>query len=47
MKQQIEKRQKCEVYKRIVGYLKPCDQANVGKQAEFKDRLVYSKNVSE
>lgn len=34
-------RTKCEVYKRIVGYLRPCDQANKGKQAEMKDRKVF------
>ncbi len=31
----------CEVYSRIVGYLRPVRQWHDGKQAEFKDRLTY------
>ena len=30
--------QPCEVYSRIVGYLRPIDQWNKGKQEEFKER---------
>lgn len=33
--------QACEVYSRVVGYLRPTDQWNIGKQQEFKDRKVY------
>ena len=36
-------RQKCEVYTRVVGYLRPVDQFNEGKQAEFIDRKEFSK----
>jgi ribonucleoside-triphosphate reductase len=32
----------CEVYSRVVGYLRPVNQWNEGKQAEFKNRKVYS-----
>lgn len=32
---------KCEVYSRIVGYLRPVDQWNDGKQAEFRMRRTY------
>ena len=31
----------CEVYSRIVGYLRPVQQWNVGKQQEFKERENY------
>jgi ribonucleoside-triphosphate reductase len=31
----------CEVYSRIVGYLRPVQNWNEGKQQEFKDRLTY------
>ena len=31
----------CEVYSRIVGYLRPVQNWNVGKQQEFKDRQYY------
>ena len=36
------KRTKCEVYSRIVGYLRPVDQWNDGKRAEFKDRVMFN-----
>jgi len=29
---------KCEVYSRVVGYLRPVQQWNEGKAEEFKDR---------
>jgi ribonucleoside-triphosphate reductase (formate) len=33
--------QKCEVYSRIVGYIRPVQQWNAGKSEEFKDRREY------
>ncbi len=33
--------QPCEVYTRVVGYLRPVGQFNVGKQQEYKDRKEY------
>ena len=35
------KRTKCEVYSRVVGYLRPVMQWNDGKQAEWKDRKMF------
>ena len=35
------KRTKCEVYSRIVGYIRPVQQWNDGKQAEFADRKEF------
>ncbi|MFA5128244.1 MAG: ribonucleoside triphosphate reductase [Patescibacteria group bacterium] len=32
---------KCEVYSRVVGYLRPVDQWNKGKRAEFQMRKTY------
>tara|TARA_Y100000310_G_scaffold272962_1_gene288214 strand:- start:22 stop:210 length:189 start_codon:yes stop_codon:yes gene_type:complete len=32
---------KCEVYSRIVGYLRPVQQWNEGKVSEFKDRKCF------
>lgn len=32
---------KCEVYSRIVGYLRPVSQWNEGKKLEFEERKVY------
>ena len=36
---------KCEVYSRVVGYLRPVDQWNDGKQAEFAIRKTFDKSV--
>ena len=33
--------QKTEVYSRVVGYIRPVEQWNKGKQAEFGDRSEY------
>jgi len=38
-------RQPCEVYSRIVGYIRPVDQWNPGKQSEFSDRLTFENGV--
>jgi len=35
-------KQPCEVYSRIVGYLRPVSQWNFGKQQEFRDRKEFS-----
>jgi len=35
----------CEVYSRIVGYLRPVDQWNNGKRAEYKDRKLLDKMI--
>jgi len=34
-------KQPCEVYSRIVGYIRPVNQWNKGKQQEYDDRKVY------
>jgi len=36
-----EKRQPCEVYSRIVGYLRPVQNWNEGKKAEYHDRKEF------
>lgn len=38
-------RTKCEVYSRVVGYLRPVDQWNNGKSAEYSDRVTFESNV--
>ena len=35
------KRTKCEIYSRIVGYLRPLQQWNDGKIAEWKERKTF------
>lgn len=42
MEEEIEqKRQPCEVYSRVVGYIRPIEQWNPGKQSEFHDRTAF------
>ena len=31
----------CEVYSRVVGYLRPVKSWNIGKQEEFRERKTY------
>jgi ribonucleoside-triphosphate reductase (formate) len=38
-------KQPCEVYTRIVGYLRPVSQFNEGKQQEFKERKEFKLNL--
>ena len=33
---------KCKVYSRVVGYFRPIETWNDGKQEEFKDRVNYN-----
>jgi hypothetical protein len=41
MTAQPKKRQPCQIYSRVVGYLSPIDRWNSGKKEEFKDRKEY------
>jgi hypothetical protein len=36
-----ERKVPCEVYSRIVGYLRPVQNWNAGKQQEFSERKTY------
>jgi hypothetical protein len=38
--------QSCEVYSRVVGYLRPVAQWNDGKQAEFSLRKTFARSLS-
>jgi len=42
-----KKRVPCEVYSRVVGYLRPISQWNEGKQEEFDERHVFSTDSKE
>ncbi len=35
------KRTRCQVYSRVVGYIRPTTSWNLGKQEEFKDRKLF------
>jgi len=36
------KRQKCEIYSRVVGYLSPVNRWNDGKKSEFSERKTFN-----
>ena len=38
----MAKRTKCEVYSRVVGYIRPIQSWNNGKQAEWDDRVTFN-----
>jgi ribonucleoside-triphosphate reductase len=40
---QVGKEQECTVFSRIVGYLRPVNQWNAGKQQEYKERALFDK----
>ena len=35
-------RTECEIYSRVVGYMRPIKQWNLGKRQEFKDRKTFN-----
>ena len=37
----------CEVYSRVVGYIRPIDQWNAGKQAEFENRKLFDRALQQ
>ncbi len=39
------KKSTCEVYSRVVGYLRPLNTWNDGKQAEYQDRKLFDKGI--
>lgn len=39
---QVVTRQRCEVYSRVVGYYRPVNQWNSGKQSEYSDRVTFN-----
>ncbi len=38
---EVKKKQECEVYSRVVGYLSPVSEWNKGKKEEFIQRQEY------
>ena len=41
-----DRRVPCEVYSRVVGYLRPVEQWNIGKREEFRQRKEYAMKAS-
>jgi ribonucleoside-triphosphate reductase (formate) len=44
---EISQTSECEVFSRIVGYLRPVEQWNDGKQEEFADRKLFDKMIKD
>ncbi len=42
IKELEKKRVPCEVYSRVVGYIRPVSQWNEGKREEFSERHLFS-----
>ena len=40
-----KKRTPCEVYSRVVGYLRPVSHWNEGKQEEFEERVMFDDSL--
>lgn len=43
--QEIE-RQKCEIYTRVMWYLRPCSHYNTGKKSEFYSRKCFTEQAA-
>lgn len=41
IKEQAMKRQKCEVFSRSMGFIRPIDNFNIGKRSEFEERNTF------
>jgi len=41
-----EERTECEIWSRVMGYLRPVENWNKGKKQEFKDRVCYSEQTT-
>lgn len=41
-----EKRSRCIVYTRVMGYHRPVESFNVGKLGEHKERVKFAENLS-
>lgn len=38
-------RQKAEVFSRSMGYIRPVNNFNIGKRAEFEERKTFKENI--
>ena len=40
-----KKRQKCEVFSRSMGFIRPIENFNIGKRSEFEERKTFKENI--
>lgn len=38
-------RQKCEIFSRSMGYIRPVENFNIGKRAEYEERKTFKENI--
>ena len=38
-------RQRCEVFSRSMGYIRPVENFNIGKRAEYEERKTFKENI--
>ena len=41
-----EERQRCEVWSRVMGYHRPTSSYNIGKKAEFAERVFFTEDAA-
>ncbi|MDK2979634.1 MAG: hypothetical protein PWP52_2348 [Bacteroidales bacterium] len=41
------RRQRCDIFSRVVGYVRRIDSWNYGKQSEFHDRILFKTDINE
>ena len=41
-----EERQRCEVWSRVMGYHRPTSSYNIGKKAEFAERVFFTEHAA-
>lgn len=40
-----KQRQKCEVFSRSMGFIRPIENFNIGKRSEFEERKTFTENI--
>jgi len=45
LKEHADKRTKCVVYTRVMGYHRPVESFNIGKKGEFAERVHFEENA--
>lgn len=40
-----EERTKCEIWSRVMGFIRPTSFFNIGKKSEFKERKCFTENA--
>lgn len=41
----MQERQKCEIFSRSMGYIRPINNFNIGKRQEFEERKLFKETL--